>query len=344
MFVSQNLNNFQMIITTKGESRMTREDTRDLIIIRLFDAPRELVWKAWTEPEGVMRWWGPKGFTSPVSKINLRVGGEYLNCMHSPDGKDHWSKGVFREIVAFERLVMTDSFADENGNMVPASYYGMSKDFPLEMLIRVMFEEYDGKTKITLRHIGMPSDADSKGAGQGWNESFDKLAEYLETEKSIVSGKNVPKFEFPSDREVLITRIFDAPREMVFKASLDPNLIPQWWGPKRYTTTVEKMDVKPGGVWRFIQRDQEGNKYAFNGVYREIVSPEREVHTFEFEGMPGHVMLETSTFEEFEGKTKLTVSDLFQTVEDRDGMFNSGMKEGATESMERLEELLKKQN
>ena len=267
--------------------------------------------------------------------------------MHSPDGKDYWSKGVFREIVAFERLVMTDSFADENGNMVPASYYGMSKDFPLEMLITVIFEELDGnngKTKITLRHTGMPSDADSKGAGQGWNESFDKLAEYLETEKSIVSGKNVPKFEFPSDREVLITRIFDAPREMVFKASLDPNLIPQWWGPKRYTTTVEKMDVKPGGVWRFIQRDQEGNKYAFNGVYREIVSPEREVHTFEFEGMPGHVLLETSTFEEFEGKTKLTVSDLFQTVEDRDGMFNSGMKEGATESMERLEELLKKQN
>ncbi len=325
---------------------MTKEDTRDLIIISLFDAPRELVWKAWTESERVMRWWGPKGFTSPVSKINLRVGGEYLNCMHSPDGKDYWSKGVFREIVAPERLVMTDSFADENGNTVPGSYYGMSKDFPLEMLITVIFEELDGdngKTKITLRHSGMPSGADSEGAGQGWNESFDKLAEYLEKEKSIVSGKNVPKFEFPSDREVLITRIFDAPRELVFKASMNPDLLPQWWGPKRYTTTVEKMDVKPGGVWRFIQRDQAGSKYAFNGVYREIVPPEREVHTFEFEGMPGHVLLETSTFEEFEGKTKLTVTDFFQTVEDRDGMFNSGMKEGATESMDRLEELLKKQ-
>jgi uncharacterized protein YndB with AHSA1/START domain len=324
---------------------MTNEDTKDLIIIRLFDASRELVWKAWTESERVMRWWGPKGFTAPVSKIDLRVGGEYLNCMRSPEGKDYWSKGVFREIVVHERLVMTDSFADENGNTVPASYYGMSKDYPLEMLITVIFEELDGnngKTKITLRHSGMPSDTDSKGAGQGWNESFDKLAEYLETERLIISGKNVPKFEFPSDREVRITRIFDAPRELVFKASLDPDLLSQWWGPKRYTTTVEKMDVKPGGVWRFIQHDQAGNKYAFNGVYREIVPPEREVHTFEFEGMPGHVLLETSTFEEFEGKTKLTVSDLFQSVEDRDGMFNSGMKEGATESMERLEELLKK--
>lgn len=79
-----------------------------------------------------MIWWGPEDFTSPVSKIDLRVGGEYLKCMRSLDDKDFWSKGVYREIVAFERLVMTDSFADENGNTVPASYYGMSKDFPLE--------------------------------------------------------------------------------------------------------------------------------------------------------------------------------------------------------------------
>ena len=324
---------------------MAREDENrtDLIITRLFDSPRDLVWKAWTEPRRVMRWWGPKGFTSPVSRIDLRVGGEYLSCMRSPEGKDFWSKGVFREIAPPERLVMTDSFADENGNTVPATHYGMSKDFPLELLITVVFEEQDGKTKLTLRHAGMPPGAGSEGARQGWNESFDKLAGYLETETSIASGKNVPTFEFPSDREVVITRIFDAPRERLFKASTDPDLIPQWWGPKRFTTTVEKMDVKPGGVWRFIQLDQDGNKYAFDGVYLEIVPPEREVHTFEFAGMPGHVILETSTFEEIEGKTKLTVTDLFQTVEDRDGMFNSGMKEGATESMNRLEELLKMQ-
>jgi uncharacterized protein YndB with AHSA1/START domain len=161
-------------------------------------------------------------------------------------------------------------------------------------------------------------------------------------EKLSTPGKNVPEFEFPTDREIVITRIFDAPRELVFKASTNPDLIPQWWGPKRFTTTVERMDVKPGGVWRFIQRDQDGNEYTFHGSYQEIVPPEREVHTFEFEGMPGHVILEKSLFEEFEDKTKLTVTDLFQSVEDRDGMFNSGMKEGATESMDRFEELLKK--
>ena len=262
--------------------------------------------------------------------------------MRSPEGRDYWSRGVFREIVAPERLVMTDSFSDEKGNIVPVTYYAMSKDFPLELLITVLFEEQDGRTELTLRHSGMPSGQESEGAKQGWSESFDKLEAYLKTEKLTASAERGPRFGFPSEREVVITRIFDAPREKVFSASTDPDLIPQWWGPERFTTTVEKMDVRPGGAWRFIQHDREGNAFAFHGIYREVVPAEREVHTFEFEGMPGHVLLETSVFEDLDGRTKLSVTDLFQTVEDRDGMFLSGMKEGSTESMNRLEKLLKK--
>lgn len=152
-----------------------------LVITRIFDAPRELVWNAWTKPEKFMRWWGPKGFTSPVAKIDLHVGGVYLNSMRSPDGKDFWSKGVFREIVAPKRLVMTNSFADEKGNTVPASHYGLSDDFPLEMLVTVMFEEQDGKTKLTLKPSGIDgiSATDRENMEQGWNESFDKLVEIL---------------------------------------------------------------------------------------------------------------------------------------------------------------------
>lgn len=162
------------------------KNINELTITRVFDAPRELVWKAWTEPERVKRWWGPKGFTSPVIKIDLRVGGEYLSCMRSPEGQDFWSKGIFREIVAPERLVMTDSFADKEGNTVPASYYGMSGDWPLEMLVTVMFEEQEGKTKLTLKHSGIEgiSDTDRDNMKQGWSQSFDKLAEYQEKEKS----------------------------------------------------------------------------------------------------------------------------------------------------------------
>lgn len=320
---------------------MTTEGKTDLVITRMIDAPRELVWKAWTEPEQIKRWWGPKDFTTPVWKADLRLGGEIFNCMRSPDGKNYCSKGVFLGINPPERMVLTDSFADEKGNVVPASYYGMSKDFPLVMKITLLLEEQDGKTKLTLRHADIPPGEDSEGAKQGWNESFDKLDRHLEIEKASTFGKSVPTFEFPSDREIVITRIFDAPRERIFQASTDPDLIPQWWGPESYTTRVEKMDVRPGGEWRFVQRDNEGNEYVFKGVYREVVPPEREAHTFEFESMPGHVIIETSTFEEFDGKTRLTINELFQSREDRDGMFNSGMKEGATESTRRMEKLLK---
>jgi len=152
---------------------------QDLLITRTFDAPRELLWKAWTDPERVKRWWGPKGFTAPFCKIDLRIGGVFLNCMRSPEGKDYWNTGIYREIVESERIVCTDSFADERGNVVPATHYGMSADFPLEMLTTVTFEQHEGKTKLTLIHVGIPSGADRDGARQGWNESFDKLAEHL---------------------------------------------------------------------------------------------------------------------------------------------------------------------
>jgi uncharacterized protein YndB with AHSA1/START domain len=167
----------------KKNNQRERAEERELVITRVFDAPRDLVWKAWTDPERVMRWWGPKDFTAPVSKIDLRVEGKYINCMRGagPDGvvRDFWSTGVYREIVPQKRLVCTDSFADENGNVVPASHYGMEGDWPLELLITVTFEETGGKTKMTLLHEGMPAGQMRDLAGAGWNESFDKLADYL---------------------------------------------------------------------------------------------------------------------------------------------------------------------
>ena len=153
---------------------------QELVIMRVFDAPRELVWKAWIDPEHFKRWWGPKDYTCPFCEMDLRVGGKYLNCMRSPEGQDYWSTGVYREIIPIERIVFTDCFADEKGNIVPATHYGLSPDFPLKMLVTVTFEDHDGKTKMTLRHIGLPAGPDSDGAQQGWSESFDKLAESLQ--------------------------------------------------------------------------------------------------------------------------------------------------------------------
>lgn len=167
-------------MATKTESA-TEQAKGVLVITRVFDAPRELVWKAWTDLEHFRRWWGPKGFTTPFCKIDLRVGGTYRNCMRSPEGKDYWSTGVYRQIVPLERIVCTDSFADEKGNVVPATDYGTSADFPREMLITVTFEEQEGKTKFTLAHASLPPGKDFEDCRAGWNESFDKLAEVLAT-------------------------------------------------------------------------------------------------------------------------------------------------------------------
>ena len=128
----------------------------------------------------------------------------------------------------------------------------------------------------------------------------------------------------------------------MFKTYLDPNHVPEWWGPKRLTTTVDKMEVRPGSVWRIVQRDADGNEYAFHGVYHEILPPERITHTFEFEAEPGHILLETVTFEELDGKTKLTDKSVFQSLEDRDGWLQPGMDEVVNEFMDRLAELLAK--
>jgi uncharacterized protein YndB with AHSA1/START domain len=156
----------------------TKNESEGLVITRTFDAPRELVWKAWTDPEHFKRWWGPKNFTAPDCRMDLRVGGKYLNCMRGPDGKDYWTTGVYRELKKPERIVYTDSFADKDGNVVPGSHYGMP-DFPIEVLVTVTFEEENGKTKMTLKHAGMPAGKMGEMAQQGWNESFDKLAESL---------------------------------------------------------------------------------------------------------------------------------------------------------------------
>ncbi len=142
-----------------------------------------------------------------------------------------------------------------------------------------------------------------------------------------------------SDREIVITREFDAPRELVFKAFTDPDLIPRWWGPRRYTTIVDKMDVRPGGAWRFINRGPEG-EHGFKGVYREIVPPERLVQTFEWEGMPGHIAVDTAIFEDLGGRTRITATSVFDTKEDCDGMWESGAESGARETWDRFAELL----
>jgi len=148
------------------------------------------------------------------------------------------------------------------------------------------------------------------------------------------------KLTTPTEREIVSERVFDAPRERVFRAYTDPELIPRWWGPRRLTTVVQEMDVRPGGAWRFLALEADGAGIAFSGVYREIDPPERLVQSFEWEGMPGQAVVETVTFEDLGGRTKVKITSLFDTRSDRDGMLAAGMESGLSESHERLAELL----
>lgn len=142
------------------------------------------------------------------------------------------------------------------------------------------------------------------------------------------------------DREILLERVLDAPPELVFQVLTDPALIPKWWGRRIDTATVDKMDVRPGGLWRFVTRSTDGEEHAFRGEFREIDPPKRLVQTFEWEGLPGHISVDTMTLEEEDGQTRVTVTSAFDSVEDRDGMLQSGMETGASEMYDRLEEML----
>lgn len=143
------------------------------------------------------------------------------------------------------------------------------------------------------------------------------------------------------DLEIVQERVFEAPRDLVYRAINDPDLIPRWWGPARLVTTVESMDVRPGGKWRFVQRAEDGGVHAFNGEYLEVDPPEKVSMTFNYEGIPGdHEAVTTMTLTEVDGKTRMTSLTTFKTHEDRDGMVQSGMESGARESDDRLAAVL----
>jgi uncharacterized protein YndB with AHSA1/START domain len=261
--------------------------------------------------------------------------------MRSPAGKDIWSTGVYKEIMDKEELIMTDSFADAQGTEVNASYYQMPGIWPLRLLISVSFKDDHGKTRMTLEHFGIPAGEMLKQTGQGWSQSFDKLDQELRRDQAVaLEGKTT--FTFLSDQEILITRVFDAPRELVFQTFTDPKLVPEWWGPAIYATRIEQMDVRPGGRWRFLQQDKEGKEFAFHGEYREVFEPERVVQTFIWEGMPDHMIVETVQFEALDRKTRITSLERFQSKEDRDGMWSTGMEKGSSESMDRFAAVLRK--
>ena len=163
-------------MTEKTVTVPTREE---ILIKREFNAPRALVWKAWTEPEHFKKWWGPKTVVCNVAKMDVRVGGKYLWSMQGEGWGEIFTGGVFLEVVPIERLVYTDSFADEAGNIVSPAHYKMPSDFPEKMIVTVILEDLGNKTRMTLQHVGALALEMSEMTEKSWNESFDKLGDSL---------------------------------------------------------------------------------------------------------------------------------------------------------------------
>jgi len=150
-----------------------------VVIERTFDGAVDLIWRMWTDPEHFKKWYGPKGFTVPVAEMDMRVGGKRLVCMASPDGSmKMWTTGEYIEIVPNERLVYTESPADENGNAVSPSAMGMPDGYPATSEVTVLLEDLGGRTKMVMTHAGVPA---GSGANEGWDQAFDKLANHVET-------------------------------------------------------------------------------------------------------------------------------------------------------------------
>jgi uncharacterized protein YndB with AHSA1/START domain len=161
-------------------TKNTVDETERMVVTRVFDAPRELVWKAWTDPKYVMQWWGPKGFTSPACTMDFRVGGKYLFCMRTPDGQDCWTGGEYREIIPHEKIVSTMYFADSNGNRVDPAELGIEHEVIDDSPDVILFEDIgNGQTKLTFTGNETMQNAIKSGQLEGIKETLDKVADVV---------------------------------------------------------------------------------------------------------------------------------------------------------------------
>jgi uncharacterized protein YndB with AHSA1/START domain len=291
---------------------------RELVITRVFDAPRELVFRAWTDPEHMARWWGPKVFTNRVERMDVRPGGAWRIIMCAPDGAEYPAQGVYREIVPPERLVFTNLAVDKDGNVI------------IDGFTTVTFDDQNGKTKLTLQTRGTAKVDYAaqylQGMEMGWTQSLDKLGESLEK---------------ASDREIVITRVFDAPRDLVFQTWTNPRHLDSWWGPKGFTTTTHEIDIRTGSLWRFMMHGPDGVDYPNKIVYLEIAKPALLVYDHGDDDRR-HFRV-TVTFAEENGKTRLTMRSLFPTAEEREMVVTKFHAiEGGNQTLDRFGEQLAK--
>ncbi len=307
-------------------------ENRELIITRSFQAPRELVYKAWTDPKHLPQWWGPAGFTTTVHEIEVKVGGVWRYTMHGPDGVDYENKISFIEVNHPERIV-----------------YAHGDDTTDELFrVTITMEEQGKGTKLTMRMLfnsveELETTVKKSGAVEGAQSTLSRLED------------QIPQVTYTeaAGTEFKMERIFQAPREWVFKAFSTSEHLSKWFAPRGWEVPVSNLDFRVGGSWHFCMKcvdKAQGDFYGMEAwsktVYQDIVVPERIVYSDYFsdadgnvaEGMPAGTV--TLTFEEFNGQTKVTSITKYQTPEELNNVIEMGMEQGATETWDRLAEIL----
>ncbi len=314
---------------TKTEP-LIRTDVPEMVITRILNAPRDLVFRVWTEPEHIKHWWGPNGFTNTISKMEFRPGGLWEFVMHGPDGTDYPNVNEFVEIVRPEKIVLR---------------HGHEPVFTMT----VTFEEMGDKTKLTIRNqfesaAVFEMAVKQFGAAEGLKQNVERMEDYI--------------YEKPKGRELIITRELNAPKELVYKAWTQKEHLEKWWGPKGFEIKVSKFDFQPGGTFLYSMIGADGTEMTGLFVYREILPGEKVVFINSFADKDGKTVrapfsanwpLEVYnelTFSEKDGKTTATLKGgpIHATEEERktfEGGFDS-MNEGFAGTFEQLEEHLLK--
>ncbi len=308
---------------TTTRNTFTASD-REIVISRVVNAPRELVWEAMTNPRHVVNWWGPRGFSTTIETMDFRVGGQWKHVMHGPDGANYPNKSTFKEITKPERIVFSHGGGREEG---PGATFVATWTFDVVA---------PGKTKVTINMVFPTAEArdfviKEFGAIEGGKQTLTRLDEHLDSMKA-------------SDREIIISRVVDAPRELVWEAITNPKHVVNWWGPRGFSTTIETMDVRVGGEWKLTMVGPDGARYPNRYVFTEIVKPGRIVlsHGGRREGGPNVTSVKTWTFETVaDGRTKVSFRIEFPSAAERDfGVKEFGIIEGSKQTLERLDEFL----
>lgn len=303
---------------------------RELTITRLFRAPRELVFRVWTDPAHLANWWGPARFTNPRCEWDVRPGGKIHVDMRAPDGVVYPMGGEFREIAPPERLVFLTSALDAQGKPI------------FQNLNTVIFKEFeDNQTLIELnvQVVEELGDAEQylKGMEQGWSSSLDKLEAYVGFGADARAAQAAAISYETVGREIRASRVFRAPRALVWRLWTQPEHITNWWGPNGFTTTIEHMDVRPGGEWRFVMHGPDGTDYPNHKVY-EVVSPIDKL-VMNHVCQPHHRM--EAVFADVDGGTEVKVLMLFPTAEECQAVIaRVGADEKLVENLVKLETYL----